>query len=234
MVIRLNVPYNEKDMAKANGAKWNPIAKTWYTDDIKLLSGLSKWIYEYNVICDNLYIFEMERICWKCKKETDVVCLGSDKSYSIECGYHTSLNILLFSYVNTMPDPLATHMKKKFRYFPSYSKIINTSYYVNHCRYCDSIQGDNYLHEVPVESFYKQLCYKNCKPTTYSKINNQYGVPLKAELPNYDDIAGSLEMLMTHMETGVENRASLEITQKLINNLFKISISHQDIEINGL
>ena len=32
MRLYLNVPYSEKDEAKALGAKWNVKAKKWYTD----------------------------------------------------------------------------------------------------------------------------------------------------------------------------------------------------------
>ena len=39
---------------------------------------------------------------------------------------------------------------------------------------------------------------------------------------------------MAHMETEIENRASLNITQKLMNRLFSVSIPYQDIDINGL
>ena len=39
-MYRLNVPYREKDLVKALGARWNPVGKFWYceelTDDLKL------------------------------------------------------------------------------------------------------------------------------------------------------------------------------------------------------
>ena len=53
MKLFLDVPYAEKDIAKANGAKWYPTLKKWYADDITLWSGLSQWI-----IChDNTTVF---------------------------------------------------------------------------------------------------------------------------------------------------------------------------------
>ena len=37
-----------------------------------------------------------------------------------------------------------------------------------------------------------------------------------------------------HINTGVENRASLNITQKLVNGLFNVSTQNQDIVIDGI
>ncbi len=234
MVVRLNVPYKEKDSAKSKGAKWNPNIKTWFTDDIAKLPGLTKWINPYNVICENTYILKMQRTCWKCKRSNDVVCLGTDKSYSMENKYRTNLDVQLLSYVLEMPNLLADYMKDQFSYFPSYSKTINTTYYVNHCKYCKSIQGDNFLHEVPTESFYKKLCYVDSKPISYAKIKNKFSIPLQAQLPYYDEASSSIELMLLHMETDIENRSSLDITQKIMNKLFSVSVQHQDIEINGM
>ena len=210
MIIRLDVPYDEKDLAKANGAKWNPNEKTWFTDDMTKLSLLSKWLVKHNVICENLYILKMSRLCWKCKKETYVVCLGSDRSFSKESNYQMNTNIQLFSYVESMPIILGDYMKHYFAYYPSFSKTIDRTYYVNHCNHCGVIQGDNYNHEVPEEAFYKKLCYKKSKSTEYFEVNNRYYVPLEARLPYYDEVSSSYALLMNHvLEGGPDNRAAL-------------------------
>lgn len=234
MIILLDVPYQEKDLAKSKGAKWNPIIKTWFTDDLGKLSDLEMWINSFNVICETLYILKMDRICWKCGKEIEVVCLATNKSYFKENKYQKNLNIQLFSYVLKMPNSLTSYMKEHFLYFPSYSKSISSSYYVNHCKFCDSIQGDNFLHEVPSQAFYKNLCYKDNEPIRYAKISNQFGIPLHGTIPYYDEVSGSIELLLIHMKTEIENRASIGITQKLINKLFLSSEQQQDIDIVGL
>ena len=41
MSFRLNVPYSEKDEAKAFGARWNPAEKTWYCEQLN--DGLRRW-----------------------------------------------------------------------------------------------------------------------------------------------------------------------------------------------
>ncbi len=44
----LNVPYAEKDTAKALGAKWDPAKKKWYAPADVELSSFSKWHTELN------------------------------------------------------------------------------------------------------------------------------------------------------------------------------------------
>lgn len=233
-MVRLNVSYKEKDLAKSKGAKWNPDVKTWFVDDMRLLSELSRWVDIHNIICKKIYVFEMKRVCWKCKKETNVVCLGTDESYSLESSYKKNCDILLFSYLKHMPISLADYMNDKFGYYPSYSKAIDDTYFINHCKYCKSVQGDNFLHEVPDESFYKKLCYRNAEPTVFFKVNNKFDVLLEVQLPYYDEVAGSEELMWAHLRTGVENRGSLNITQKLMNGLFVVSTHKEDIYIDGV
>jgi Domain of unknown function (DUF5710) len=42
--VYLNVPYEEKDEAKALGARWSPDNKRWYVPEGRDRSKLSKWI----------------------------------------------------------------------------------------------------------------------------------------------------------------------------------------------
>ena len=44
MSLLLNVPYAEKDEAKALGAKWNPELKKWYVENRKDYYKFKKWI----------------------------------------------------------------------------------------------------------------------------------------------------------------------------------------------
>ena len=41
--IYLNVPYAEKDAAKALGAKWDPVKKQWYAPADKDVTLFAKW-----------------------------------------------------------------------------------------------------------------------------------------------------------------------------------------------
>lgn len=42
----LNVPYAEKDEARALGARWNPTRKRWYVPDGVALDAFDKWMPE--------------------------------------------------------------------------------------------------------------------------------------------------------------------------------------------
>lgn len=119
-------------------------------------------------------------------------------------------------------------------YYPAFSKTIHETYFINHCSVCKSVQGDNFLHEVPKQAFYSKLCYSDSEPITYARIKNTFGVPLMAKLPYYDEVSSSMEMIMYHMETGIENRASMNVNQHLINQLFSCSIREEDINIQGI
>ena len=47
MKLYLNVPYAEKDEAKALGARWNPRAKKWYFDGARSdYIRFSKWLLQ--------------------------------------------------------------------------------------------------------------------------------------------------------------------------------------------
>ena len=43
-VILLNVPFSEKDEAKALGAKWNPKIKKWYVTKNADIEKFNKWL----------------------------------------------------------------------------------------------------------------------------------------------------------------------------------------------
>ena len=106
---------------------------------------------------------------------------------------------------------------------------------MNHCPNCKCTHGDHFLHEVPNEAIYKHLFYKKSTPCRYSKIENSFCLPIKARLPHYDEVNSSMELLMLHLtHEDMENRASLNVTQKEINKLLPTSIREEDIIISGI
>ena len=40
----LTVPYEEKDEAKRLGARWSPIEKRWYVENVENIGAFLKWI----------------------------------------------------------------------------------------------------------------------------------------------------------------------------------------------
>ena len=76
-MLILNVPYKEKDEAKALGAKWNPNIKKWYVQNRQDYVKFYKWIMAQGsiIVCNNLYVIEGRQRCFKCGKETRVIGL---------------------------------------------------------------------------------------------------------------------------------------------------------------
>lgn len=70
MALLLNVPYAEKNEAKALGAKWNPKLKKWYVTNTKEYYKFIKWfIEEYKeqfLICDYIFLVDKDRKCPYC------------------------------------------------------------------------------------------------------------------------------------------------------------------------
>jgi len=46
VIIKLNVPYEEKDEAKALGAKWNSMERVWEVEQREDMSPFSKWLQD--------------------------------------------------------------------------------------------------------------------------------------------------------------------------------------------
>ena len=70
MFLLLNVPYSEKDEAKAIGARGNPAIKKWYVTDKKNYNKFARWFTKQNanlIICNQLYIIVGEQHCLNTK-----------------------------------------------------------------------------------------------------------------------------------------------------------------------
>lgn len=120
MHVLLDVPYQEKDLAKKRGARWNPQLKSWYVDDLTKVGAVSEWIGNDNIVCENLYILTKEHTCWKCGRNLDVVLLATDNSCSVDDGYQRNQNLQILTYVKRMPQGLEEYMKQLL-YYPEYS-----------------------------------------------------------------------------------------------------------------
>ena len=159
MSLIIDVPYAEKDEAKALGAKWNPKIKKWYVEKRKDYYKFTKWILGNNdsvyILCDYFYIIEGIHICFKCNKPTKVIGFGIQKYFEVynpdiydEENYFTYLDedIHIASHIEPLPIELLSKLREKYNYYESYSKTINESYLANHCSNCKVIQGDFYLY----------------------------------------------------------------------------------------
>lgn len=47
MKTYLNVPYASKDEARRKGARWDPVSKKWYIENVDDVLPFMKWLPEY-------------------------------------------------------------------------------------------------------------------------------------------------------------------------------------------
>lgn len=151
MALLLNVSYEEKDEAKALGAKWNPELKKWYIISKTNYPKFRKWILKENdstvVVCDYFYIVEGKQNCFKCGKETEVIGFGLENYLQIyQSGFDWfSGEINIASSLKPLPTGLLSYLKERYNYYFGYSKTTKSNYYANHCKHCNILQGDFYL-----------------------------------------------------------------------------------------
>lgn len=170
--LYLNIPYAEKEEAKKFGARWNPEKKQWFFNgNPKDYVKFGKWLFDIKtcervyIICDVLYILEGKRECWKCKKETPVVGLGVEKFvevydterndekgnpiYGIEMiGFNNEKELFVtwFYEEKEYPNFLLKYLKENYDVKTGFSRIAGKNF-ANHCKYCEALQGNNFIFE---------------------------------------------------------------------------------------
>lgn len=79
------------------------------------------------------------------------------------------------------------------------------------------------------------MLYQYAEPCDYTKIENRFCIPIAAELPYYDETSSDWDLLMYHLDhPETENRASLMVTQKEVNQLLVNSIEEAPVYIEGI
>ncbi|WP_205508848.1 DUF5710 domain-containing protein [Longitalea arenae] len=166
MPLNLNVPYSEKDLAKARGAFWNPELKTWYVPDTKYseLTHFEKWLPVNDVdliLPRDLVIALTARICWKCNHNNQVIAIGANSFY--EKGFNDEENkqiwdkhdfFTLFQNIKIISGSLLHILTEQYpNYKLGYSKTVGGKYWSNHCSQCKAIQGDWFLFDEPGSAF---------------------------------------------------------------------------------
>jgi hypothetical protein len=168
--IDLEVPYQEKELAKALGARWNPQRKVWYVVDRDDLTPFAKWLPrppQINHRAASYILLESSRDCWKCGKETHVFgfalprgyqqleAVEPDREFSSDAEYEVWLEgpdaiqwvarqaTAVLSYITHISDSALTRTQSlSKRYRKDYSNVTGTRYFMNHCEQCDAKLGD--------------------------------------------------------------------------------------------
>jgi hypothetical protein len=177
----LNVPYSQKDLAKSLGAKWDNKKKSWFVPHGVNVTPFIHWITERidplyqtpNIRSNNFYIVKSKEICWKCSKISDVfafflpsghekidywedeICQHQSPSNLIEVNEWIKAEHTIFvTYVNHLSEyPLKLIKEISPNYYYDFSKTTSDNYYMNHCEYCGSKQGDFFMYSEPGGAF---------------------------------------------------------------------------------
>lgn len=168
MRLFLNVPYSEKDEAKALGAKWNAKVKKWYVDKKREeYVRFAKWILnnddEAFIATNYIYVIEGKHKCWKCGRPTRVIGLGVSEYIHVygdedEPQYETSddfvdtckeLNLAWTDDEDDIPPKLLRYLKENYSVKTGYSKTIGDKCFANHCDCCGALQGNWFLFDEP-------------------------------------------------------------------------------------
>lgn len=159
-MLYLDVPYEEKDEAKALGARWDARLKKWYIKNRDDYRYVLKWVMDEEedegiILFDHFYLVEGKRKCYRCKRETPVIAFGADEFYVVYddsvteriYGLETYCNeIHIISDIVQLSKDFLDYLNRKYNYRMGYSKTTDRSYMTNHCTNCNAIQGDYYLH----------------------------------------------------------------------------------------
>lgn len=178
-MLSLDVPYEEKDQAKALGAWWDTSCKKWTVSNPRDYYKFKKWIKGNVILSDCFYLVESKTNCWRCHKETKVLAIGVESIMEI-CGEPTEFEndgIHIASGFESLPEYVLNYIKKHYPIKNRFSKTINKSYLSNGCEHCDALQGDWFLFNEPDSPFMIDSD-ETAKNLTLYKVNLTFDLPM--------------------------------------------------------
>lgn len=200
MPLKINVPYNDKDVAKSKGAFWDVEQKTWFVPDHKDINDFQQWIdkSKVSVIIKSPVSMALNSTdCYKCGNNTAVISLASNNFYYLstdekeEEKWFRADKFSFFSMPLFIENELAGKINRLFpNYKIAYSKTAESSYWANHCDHCGALQGDFFLHSEPGGAFFP-LEIEEYEQLTFITIPFKFDVEINADyscLSNTDDI----------------------------------------------
>lgn len=168
--VNLDVPFAQKDDARALGARWDSQVKTWYVPQGKDSSPFAQWFSTTedlpeaspNVKSPFFFLAKAKNKCWRCAKESDAFSiflpdvhaqLDCDEdgrpAWFEGCGVGTLSSVLWIS--EAVAEVLTSHAPS---YKRAFSKKAGCSYLMNHCAHCHATQGDFFMHNEPGGTFF--------------------------------------------------------------------------------
>ncbi|MCP3751873.1 DUF5710 domain-containing protein [Pseudomonas sp. SBB6] len=197
----LNVPFAEKDEAKALGARWDPQLKTWYVPEGKEIGLFVRWLpsppepalehlSEYQIRSPYYYIAESLSDCWKCSNwgrvfafllppehEEFEVVEDEDEAFALTChqGYWACHGYYakVSQLASVSPDVLEQLRLRTQQYKPARSKTAGCIYYMNHCEHCGAKLGDFFMHSEPGGAFFP-TCPEEAERIQLRRVNGAF------------------------------------------------------------
>jgi len=168
--IDLDVPYQDKDLAKTLGARWDPRRKVWFVVDRDDLTPFAKWLPQppqINHRAESYVLLESWRNCWKCGIKTRVFGFALPRGherleesnpnieFSSDAEYEAWLDgpdstewvpqdaTAVLSYITHISESALARMHSlTMRYRKDHSGVTRSRYFMNHCEHCDAKLGD--------------------------------------------------------------------------------------------
>lgn len=142
--LYLNVPFEEKEMAKPHHARWDESTKKWYSINRHKYPFLKRWAPNDFVVYDALYVLKAPHRCWVCGQVTNVIAFAAEHYCDL---YENPVQankdkLIVASEIAPLPIWLSEGL-----YATGYYSDRNTGGFCNHCTHCRCIQGNYYLHD---------------------------------------------------------------------------------------
>jgi len=159
----LDVPFDEKDQAKAAGAKWDPKRGSWFVPEGIDPSAFTRWLpRELEVAGGNgtmraqsFALITGQVACWKCGKDTPattVLLRGYQEVFDGEGEEHAG-DAVINPIVGLDAATRELFAAKAPWMRPGHSKTRDEVYLAAHCEHCAALQGAWFLAE-PGSAFF--------------------------------------------------------------------------------
>lgn len=139
--IKLNVSYDEKDLVKDKGARWDAKNKCWYFLYPNTFEKFENWLdYSQYIATDQLILVEYYINCYKCGQPTRFCALFIKGGiFGLEA-YDENFTSLI-SVVDGLPKEFYEYLTKNYNYKERFNKTKNKKSFEFCCDNCDSLLG---------------------------------------------------------------------------------------------
>ncbi len=150
----LDIPYKDKDQAKALGARWNPKSRSWWVPPRSDLRPFAKWLPMSPAPDDPvLAIGGLRQSCWRCGEPTTAVVACEDNDFKEWIFAGAGVLQMLASQISAEELDAVGAGPLRSRY----SHTVEGSYWSNGCVKCGALLGEFPLYE----EFARYMAHQN-------------------------------------------------------------------------